>query len=123
MAAIEDDDKADDPKIQAELEAIAKKHGFANFDEYNIVSANVWMVIAGVDALTKKFTDPRVALEAEIANITADQTTPAAEKKRVLDELNEALKATQPLQYSSNIDLVLKYYDKIEAAIEATMSE
>ena len=40
MAAIADDDKPDDPKIQAELETIAKKHGFANFDEYNIVSAN-----------------------------------------------------------------------------------
>jgi hypothetical protein len=118
-----DDDKPDDPKIRAELEAIAKKQGFANFDEYDIVAANIWMVIAGIDAATKKFTDPRVALEAEIASITADPTIPAADKKQVLDELNQALKATQPIQYSSNIDLVLKYYDKIEAAIEATLSD
>ena len=126
MAAIAEkmpsDDKPD-PKIQAQLEATAKKHGFTNFAEYDDVAANISMIMAGIDTETKKFTDPRVALEAEIASITADPTIPAADKKQVLDELNQALKASQPIQYSSNIDLVLKYYDKIEAAIEATLSD
>ena len=30
-----------DPKVQAELESIAKKHGFASFNEYDDVAANI----------------------------------------------------------------------------------
>src|SRR5262245_32655238 len=34
-----------DPKVQADLEAIAKKHGFSSFQEYDDVAANVSMVM------------------------------------------------------------------------------
>ena len=37
-----------DPKVQAELESIAKKHGFASFQEYDDVAANISMVMAGI---------------------------------------------------------------------------
>ena len=43
-----DSDKPD-PKMQAELETIAKKHGFASFNEYDDVAANISMVMAGID--------------------------------------------------------------------------
>ena len=42
----------------------------------------------------------------------------AEEKKQVLDQLNQELKAAVPVEYPSNIDLVLQYYDKIEAALQ-----
>jgi len=35
----------------------------------------------------------------------------------MLEELNEALKSVQPIQFPGNIDLVRKYYDKIDAAL------
>src|SRR3984885_4634139 len=42
-----------DPKVQAELETIAKKHGFASFGEYDDVAANISMGMAGIDPQTK----------------------------------------------------------------------
>jgi hypothetical protein len=35
----------------------------------------------------------------------------------MLEELNEALKSAQPIQFPGNIELVKKYYDKIDAAL------
>ena len=107
-----------DPKIQAELEAISKKHGFANFEEYDDVVASISLIVIGIDPETKKFTDARDAIQAEIAEVTADPTIAAAEKKRMLHELNEALKSAVSVKYPSNIDLVLKYYDKIDAVLQ-----
>ena len=36
-----------DPKIQAELEAIARKFGFKDFAEYDDVAANIAVIMAG----------------------------------------------------------------------------
>jgi hypothetical protein len=107
-----------DPKIQAELESIAKKHGFADFNEYDDVASNISMVMAGIDPQTKAFTDPKVAIKKEIDEVTADKSMPDKEKKQTLDELNDALKTAQPIQYKENIELVKKYWDKIDAVLQ-----
>jgi hypothetical protein len=73
--------------------------------------------MTGIDPKTKKFTEPAVAIKQEIAEVTANKTIPAQEKKQMLEELNEAQKAAQPIQFPSNIELVKKYYDKIDAAL------
>jgi hypothetical protein len=106
------------PKIQAELEAAAKKHGFKDFNEYDEVVANITMVMAGIDPATKTFTEPTVAIKKEIAEVTADKSIPAEEKKLMIEELNEALKEAQPIEFPSNIELVKKYYDKIDAVLQ-----
>jgi hypothetical protein len=105
-----------DPKLQAQLEAVAKKNGFKDMAEYDDVATNISMVMAGIDPQTKTFTDPQVAIKKEIADVTADKSMPEQEKKQVLEELNEALKAVQPIQFPSNIELVKKYYDKLDAS-------
>jgi hypothetical protein len=104
-----------DPKVQAQLEAVAKKNGFKDMAEYDDVAANISMVMAGIDPQTKTFTDPLVAIKKEIADVTADKSMAAEEKKQALEELNEALKATQPIEFPGNIELVKKYYDKLDA--------
>jgi hypothetical protein len=43
-----------DPKIVAQLDAAAKKYGFANYAEYDDVSNNIGLVMEGVDPQTKK---------------------------------------------------------------------
>src|SRR6266516_884050 len=48
----------------------------------------------------------------------ANKTMPAPEKKQMLEELNEALKSAQPIQFPGNIELVKKYYDKINGALQ-----
>ena len=76
------------------------------------------MVMAGIDPQTKAFTEPKVAIKKEIEEVTADKSIPEKEKKQMLDELNEALKSAQPIQFPSNIELVTKYYDKIDAVLQ-----
>jgi hypothetical protein len=107
-----------DPKVQAELENVAKKHGFASFVEYDEVAANISMVMAGIDPQTKAFTDPKVAIQKEIDEVTADTSIPDKEKKQMLEELNEALKSAQPIENPGNIELVKKYYEKIDAVLQ-----
>jgi hypothetical protein len=123
MAAITDkmqgntSDKPD-PKIQAELEAAAKKYGFANFAEYDDVAANISLIMGGIDAKTKKFTEPREATLKEIEEVKNDKSIPAKEKKQMLDELNEALKSAEPIKFRDNIALVTKHFDKLEAVLQ-----
>lgn len=107
-----------DPKLQAELEAIAKKQGFKDLAEYDEVAATISMVMAGIDPETKQYTPADVAIRQQIKDIEADKSLPADERKQALDELNESLKAAQPIRNPANIDLVKKYYDKIEAVLE-----
>jgi hypothetical protein len=107
-----------DPKVQAELESIAKKHGFASFAEYDDVAANISMVMAGIDPQSRAFTEPKVAIQKEIDEVKGDTTIPEKEKKQMLEELAEALKTAQPIQYKENIELVKKYWEKIDAVLQ-----
>jgi hypothetical protein len=107
-----------DPKVQAELEAISKKHGFASFQEYDDVAANISMVMAGIDPQSRAFTEPKVAIQKEIDEVKGDTTIPEKEKKQMLEELAEALKSAQPIQHPANIELVKKYWEKIDAVLQ-----
>jgi hypothetical protein len=110
-----DNDKPD-PKIQAELESIAKKHGFARFEAYDDVVATIDLLMYCIHPQTKEFTEPKVAIQKEIEDLKNDKTTPENQKKQILEDLNDQLKAAPTIQFASNIDLVKKYYDKIDAA-------
>ena len=107
-----------DPKVQAELEAISKKHGFASFQEYDDVAANISMVMAGIDPQSRAFTEPKVAIQKEIDEVKGDTTIPEKEKKQMLEELAEALKSAQPIQHPANIELLKKYWEKIDAVLQ-----
>jgi hypothetical protein len=105
------------PPIKAELEAAARKHGFKDFNDYDEVTTNITMVMTAIDPKTKVFTEPAIAIKEEIEEVTANKDLPPQEKKQMLDELNEALKSAQPIQFSNNIELVRKHYDKIDEAL------
>jgi len=107
-----------DPKITAQLEAVAKKNGFASYDEYNDVVANISMVLGGFDPATKKYVGSDAAIKAQIAQVQADKKMSPKDKKEALADLNEALKApAPPIENKGNIDLVAKYYDKLADAL------
>ena len=76
------------------------------------------MVIAGLDPKTKVFTEPAIAIKEEIREVTANKDVPAADKKQMLDELNDALKSAPPIQFPNNIELVRKHYDRIDEALK-----
>ncbi|MFB6414773.1 MULTISPECIES: hypothetical protein [Bradyrhizobium] len=109
---------APDQKVIAQLEEVAKKHGFAGYDDYNNVVDNISLVIGGFDPATKKYVGVDAVIKTQIAQIQADKKMPAKDKKEALDELNEALKTPAPaVEHKGNIDLVAKYYDKLVAAL------
>ena len=107
-----------DPKVQAELDTIAKKHGFANFVEFDDIAFNISMVMGGLDPQSGSFTDPIAAIKKEIEEITADKTIPEKDKKQMLDELAEALKNTPPLKFPENVDVVKKFRTEIEKVLQ-----
>ena len=100
-----------------ELEAVTKKHGFRSFSEYEDVAATISIVMASIDPQSKTFMDPQTAIKKEIDDLRTDATIPDDEKKHLMEELQQALKAAQPIQFPSNIDLVRKYFDRIDAAL------
>jgi hypothetical protein len=102
-------------------EAIAKKSGFENFAEYDNVAANILMVVAGIDPLTKRYTDPQTAVKKGIAKVTADKTISEKEKKELLNEFEKLLKVAEPIQFPRNIELVRKCYDKIDTALQSNL--
>jgi hypothetical protein len=104
--------------MQAELESIAKKHGFASFTEYDDVAATISNIMAGIDPATKVFSDPTVAIKKEMEEVKNDKAIPENEKKQMLDDLTEAMKAAQPIQYPTNIELVTKHFDKLDAVLQ-----
>ena len=107
-----------DPKVQAELETIAKKHGFASFQEYDDVAANISMVMAGIHPQSRVFTEPKVAIQQEIDEVKGDNSIPEKEKKQMLEELAEALKSAQPIEHPANVELVKKYWEKIDEVLQ-----
>jgi hypothetical protein len=112
------EDAKPDPKVTAQLDAVAKKNGFASYDEYNDVIDNISLVLGGFDPATKKYVGSEAVLKAQIAQVEADKKMPAKDKKDALADLNEALKASAPaIENKGNIDLVGKYYDKLADAL------
>jgi hypothetical protein len=112
------DNAKPDPKIIAQLDAVAKKNGFAGYDEYNNVIDNISLVLAGFDPATKKYVGSETVIKTQIAQVQADKKMPAKDKKEALADLNEALKSpAPPIENKGNIDLVAKYYDKLADAM------
>lgn len=102
-----------DKKTQAQLDGLAKKGGFASFEEYATVVANISMVMQGIDPKTKKFGDPKILMQAQLAEIQADKKMKPAEKKQAVEEINQAMQDIQPIKNQGNIALVEKNYDQI----------
>jgi hypothetical protein len=109
----------DPADYKVRLMASTKKRGFKNIAEYETVAANISMVIAAIDPQTKEFTEPQSAIKKEIEDVTADITITPSQKQELLTDLNAALKSVEPIQFSSNVELVKKYYDVIDVTMIA----
>lgn len=115
---LQGDSEEPDEKMLAELEAIAKKNGFADLDELDQIAANVSMVMAGIDPETGDYSDPAETIKKEIEEVKADNSIPANEKKLILAELEEAQEMTPPLEHPENIEIVKKYRAEIDKALQ-----
>src|SRR5437016_6669440 len=71
------DNAKPDPKVDAQLDAVAKKNGFASYDEYNTVVDNISLVLGGFDPAIKKFVGAETVLKAQIDKRQAGKQRPA----------------------------------------------
>jgi hypothetical protein len=101
-------------EYDAELDAVTKKHGFKDLAEFDAVATNISMVMAGINSETKIFTDPQMAIKKEIEDVSSDKSISPSEKSNLLEQLNAAFQAAEPIRFPTNIELVTKYYDRIE---------
>ena len=110
---------SDPAAYKAKLMASTKKRGFKNIAEYEVVTINISMVVAAIDPQTKEFTDPQSAIKKELEKVTADKTITASQKRELLKDLNAVFKSVEPIQFPTNVELVKKYYDKIDVTLIA----
>jgi hypothetical protein len=105
-------------KAIAQLDGVAKKHGFTGYDDYNTVFGNISLVMDGIDPQTKKYIGSDAVLKQQIEQVKANKQMSAADKKQALANLDMALKVKEPeVQNKGNIDLVIKNYEKLDAAL------
>ena len=107
-----------DTAAQAQLDSIAKKFGFKDHSEYDDVATNIALVMFGIDPQTKAFTDPPTLAKRELDDAIADKSLPEKERKQLVEELTEQLKTVQPIMHPGNVELVKKYYDKLEPLLQ-----
>jgi len=108
-----------DPKVTEEFEAVARKYGFASYDEYNDVVDTIGLVLGGFDPATKKYVGADNVIRSQIAAVEADKSIPDEDRKQAIEQLNDALKApVPPVENKSNIELVAKYYDRLNATMQ-----
>src|SRR5262245_33690724 len=94
---------------QGQIDAIAKKHGFKDHNEYNEVASNIDLVMSCIDPKTREFTEPPVLLKKELDDVMADTSMPEQDRKQWIDELTERVKSAQPILHPGNVELVKKY--------------
>ena len=112
------DNARPDPRITAQLDDVARKHGFASYGEYSNVVDNISIVLAGFDPATKQYVGTETVIKAQIARVQADKKMSPNDKKEALADLSDALKSpAPPIENKGNIDLVAKYYDKLADAL------
>jgi hypothetical protein len=106
-----------DPALQKQVEEIAKSNGFSTVDELDEVSANISLVLAGLDTQTGQFTEPPDQIRKEMEAIKQDKQMSQEEKNQALAEMQNALKTATPLQFKENVALVKKYRKQLDELI------
>jgi esterase/lipase len=114
ISTLSDGDNQDngDQKLE-QVEALVKKYGFVNMEEFDDISTNISMIMSGIHQQTRKFTETKEQIRQQIAAIKSDKSIPEAEKKEDLAQLDAALREAKPIQFKENITLVLKHFDKL----------
>ena len=110
-------------EYEAELDAVTKKHGFRDIAEFDAVGTSIYMVMAGIDSETKTFIDPQMAIKREIKDVRSDKSISASDKRNLLEQLDAAFKAAEPIRFPTNIELVKKHYNMLEVTMIGTFDD
>ncbi|MCC8943376.1 hypothetical protein H8A99_44990 [Bradyrhizobium sp. Arg68] len=106
------------PETIAKLDALVGKRGFANYEEYKVVTENIGLVSAGIDPVTNRYVGREAVIRVQIARARSDKKMSSADKAERIADLKDDLQFAMPaVQYKSNIGLVLKYSDALAKVI------
>ena len=106
------------PQLQTKLDQVARKFGFKDYGEYQDVADNIDFVMDGFDEDSKAFVGQEIVLKKQLSEVAADRTMSARERSEQIKELNEMLKAVEPVKFPNNIVVVTKYYDRLSALLD-----
>jgi len=95
-----------DPKLDAELEAIARKHGFKSYDELENVGLNIGFVLSGINEEDGSFREPLEVLEEELTAVRQDPSLEPEERQQLIASIKETIQLTPKLKYLGNVDIV-----------------
>lgn len=113
------DAKGPDPKIDAKIEAVVKKHGFSGMDEYSSVSYSVGVVLAGMDPESGEYIGAQAAIKKQMAEVEADKKMPPKEKKEALGELKASMEsASDEKPMAGNAEIVKKNAEKLSEGMQ-----
>jgi hypothetical protein len=98
------------PATVAKLDAVAKEHGLASYEEFLLVWNNLSLVESGFDRMSRKYIGRTALTKLQIAKIKADMTMSAEDKRDAIDALDFESPAPR---YKANVDLFIKYYDQM----------
>jgi hypothetical protein len=102
------------PETIAKLDAVAKKHGLASYDEYKTVDANAGLVMSGYDDVKNRYVGRDALIRLRIARVNANRKMSDQEKKDELTNLKDQLQFEMPpVAYSGNVALITKYYARL----------
>lgn len=108
-----------DPKLQAKMEAIVKKHGFSSLEDYGDVSDSIGIVLAGLDPETKKYVGPTAVIKKQMQEVQADKSMKPQDKAQALKELKEAMAAGDGAKPpAGNAEIVSKNYDRLAQLLQ-----
>jgi hypothetical protein len=107
------------PETVALLDDVARKNGLSSYNEYDDVSNNVGLVLGGYDPVTRKYVGKDALIKLRIARVNADRKLSAEDRKEALQSLSDDRQLPlAPVENKNNIALVLKYIDKLSAALD-----
>jgi hypothetical protein len=115
---IEGTEQEETDVLKSKLTELAKKNGFATFEEFDDVASTISLVMEGLDPDTKEYVDPKESIAADIEDAKKDTTLTEAERKEVIADLEEARRTTPDVKYPGNIEMVRKYAEQIEKILQ-----
>jgi hypothetical protein len=101
------------PETVTKLDAVAKMHGLASYEEFLLVWNNLSLVGVGFDDKSRKYIGRAALAKLNIAKIRADTKMSAEDKRDAIAALDFESPAPR---YKMNIDLYAKYYDRMRGS-------
>lgn len=103
---------------EMELNELAAKHGFADYDALEDATSTISLVLAGIDRDTGEFTEPVEVLRQELVEIEADKDLDPEERKVLIEELQQAIASDPKIEHPENIELVRKFHKQLDEALQ-----